>query len=305
MSFFWIWKADNHWSNWECIKSNCQVWSRWFLFKSSTMLQFELNPTMNYPTHQDKHVWVANLQFMGFKVVVCLLFQNFILFALSNIWSLSFCPKKETTIFTLNFTTLLVNSADDKLIVFSFFPENRIWHYMKIVSKGDNFHVMSDPVFCDYEEKYFNMSSAENWLFSHFSLFSGIKKKNISVCCLLKILPVMLSIDIVAPLLLTIFVLKLEHVHFTACWCVCKLLDEWQAVQTLIRCHMLCSTPFTHFFCPNTYDKYSILLIFPSHYGFFCISLFPGWTKIGFRDNWQYLGKIIPVFKMEKLPYLS
>ena len=28
-----------------------------------------------------------------------------------------------------------------------FFPENRIWHFMQIVSTGDNLHEMSDPVF--------------------------------------------------------------------------------------------------------------------------------------------------------------
>ena len=28
-----------------------------------------------------------------------------------------------------------------------FFPENRIWHFMQIVSIGDNLHEMSDAVF--------------------------------------------------------------------------------------------------------------------------------------------------------------
>ena len=32
-------------------------------------------------------------------------------------------------------------------IFFLFFPENRIWHCMQIVSSGDNLHEMSDPVF--------------------------------------------------------------------------------------------------------------------------------------------------------------
>ena len=43
--------------------------------------------------------------------------------------------------FTLIFTTLLANSADDTWIIFSiFFPENWIWHFMQIVSIGDNLH---------------------------------------------------------------------------------------------------------------------------------------------------------------------
>ena len=28
-----------------------------------------------------------------------------------------------------------------------FFPENKIWHFMQIVSNGDNLHEMSDPIF--------------------------------------------------------------------------------------------------------------------------------------------------------------
>ena len=48
----------------------------------------------------------------------------------------------------LTFTTLWAFSADDKMMLFFlFFPENRIWHYMQIVSLGDNLHEMSNPVF--------------------------------------------------------------------------------------------------------------------------------------------------------------
>ena len=49
---------------------------------------------------------------------------------------------------TLTFTTLWAFSADDKMMLFFlFFPENRIWHFMQIVSLGDNLHEMSNPVF--------------------------------------------------------------------------------------------------------------------------------------------------------------
>ena len=32
-------------------------------------------------------------------------------------------------------------------IFFLFFLENRIWHFMQIVSLGDNLHEVSDPIF--------------------------------------------------------------------------------------------------------------------------------------------------------------
>ena len=46
------------------------------------------------------------------------------------------------------FTTILANSVDDKLMMFFlFFPENRIWYFMQIISMGDNLHEMSKTVF--------------------------------------------------------------------------------------------------------------------------------------------------------------
>ena len=54
---------------------------------------------------------------------------------------------------------------------FLFFPENSIWPFMQIVYTGDNLHEMSNPVFWEKEEKYFSMSSAENftqsWYWAH------------------------------------------------------------------------------------------------------------------------------------------
>ena len=39
-------------------------------------------------------------------------------------------------------------SADDILkYFFLIFPGNRIWHFMQVVSTGDNLHEMSIPVF--------------------------------------------------------------------------------------------------------------------------------------------------------------
>ena len=76
----------------------------------------------------------------------------------------------------LTFTTLLANSADDKLVIFFLlFPENRFWHFMQIVS--------SETICMKYQK-----------------LFSWKNKKNISKCCLLKILPRVLSVNYVALL---------------------------------------------------------------------------------------------------------
>ena len=61
----------------------------------------------------------------------------------------------------LTFTTLWAFSADGKLMIFLFFPENRIWNFMQIV---DNLHEMSNPVFWEKnKKKYFKTLSAENF----------------------------------------------------------------------------------------------------------------------------------------------
>ena len=53
----------------------------------------------------------------------------------------------------------MANSADSILIIFLFFPENRIWYFI-----GDNLHEMSKIIFWKKKkEKYLKMSSAENF----------------------------------------------------------------------------------------------------------------------------------------------
>ena len=47
------------------------------------------------------------------------------------------------------------------MIFFIFFPENRTWHFMQIVSTGDNLHEMSHRVSWEKKEKDFKMLSAE------------------------------------------------------------------------------------------------------------------------------------------------
>ena len=58
----------------------------------------------------------------------------------------------------LTFTTLWANTADDELIFFLFFLENRPWHSKQTVSWESNLHEVSDPTFW---KKDIQMSSAE------------------------------------------------------------------------------------------------------------------------------------------------
>ena len=69
----------------------------------------------------------------------------------------------------VNFTTLLANSADDKLVIFYlFFSENRLWHFMLIVSletvctKCQILFSWKNEIFFFFFF-FFKMSSAENF----------------------------------------------------------------------------------------------------------------------------------------------
>ena len=56
---------------------------------------------------------------------------------------------------SLTFITCSAISTDNKLVIlFLYLPENRIWHFLQLVSIGDNLHKMSNPVFWDIS-KYF------------------------------------------------------------------------------------------------------------------------------------------------------
>ena len=63
-----------------------------------------------------------------------------------NNWSADFVESEP-----LPFSGVIHNKLDDKLVFFFFlfFPENRMWHFMKIVN----------PVFWEKEEKFFKMSA--------------------------------------------------------------------------------------------------------------------------------------------------
>ena len=73
-------------------------------------------------------------------------------------WDLFLHEKLELTL-----TIIGANSADDKLVIFFFFRENRVWHFMQIVSCGDNLHEMSNSIFWGRKKKrkIFQMSSAD------------------------------------------------------------------------------------------------------------------------------------------------
>ena len=60
----------------------------------------------------------------------------------------------------LSSTILWANSADKLVTFFLFFPENRIWHFMQIVSIGDNLHEMPNPVSLD---NLLEMSNPVSW----------------------------------------------------------------------------------------------------------------------------------------------
>ena len=47
----------------------------------------------------------------------------------------------------LTYTTLWANLWDNKLMIVVFFPENKLWHFMQTVSRGDSLHKISKPVF--------------------------------------------------------------------------------------------------------------------------------------------------------------
>ena len=83
-------------------------------------------------------------------------FDALIQFVVSEVLSHTFSTKKNTHN-THNLYHSLDKSADDKLILFFFFTENRLWHFMQIVS----LHEIS--VILENKKKYFKMLSAENF----------------------------------------------------------------------------------------------------------------------------------------------
>ena len=102
-----------------------------------------------------------------FSIYLNRCFRNVTTSLVLNNWALNWSygyPQHALLIESSTFTTVWAHSADDKwMILFLFFPENRIWRFMQIVSTGNNLHEMSKSVCWEKEEKYFSMSSAENF----------------------------------------------------------------------------------------------------------------------------------------------
>ena len=46
----------------------------------------------------------------------------------------------------MTFWTISADDVDGFFYIL-FFPENRLWHFMQIVSWGENLHEMSEPIF--------------------------------------------------------------------------------------------------------------------------------------------------------------
>ena len=69
--------------------------------------------------------------------------------------------------FDFNLYRFLANSAEDKLVIFFFlffFPRTQNLTFHEQIYTGENLHEMSNSVFWEKKEKYFNMSSAENFI---------------------------------------------------------------------------------------------------------------------------------------------
>ena len=54
-----------------------------------------------------------------------------------------------------------IQQTTNMTIFFLLFLENRIWHFVQIVSSGDNLHEVPNPIFLGKIRKYFEMSSAD------------------------------------------------------------------------------------------------------------------------------------------------
>ena len=64
--------------------------------------------------------------------------------------SMNYIQNRGTQTRTLTLSTLgKIFSRRHIEIFLLFFPENRIWHFIQMVSNGDHLHEMSNPVFCE------------------------------------------------------------------------------------------------------------------------------------------------------------
>ena len=50
------------------------------------------------------------------------------------------------------------------MIIFLFFPENKLWYFMQNVSSGDKLHEISEPIFWENENKI--LQNVVYWTFN-------------------------------------------------------------------------------------------------------------------------------------------
>ena len=101
------------------------------------------------------------------------------------IWIYTVCKGRvypDSAVQGLTLTMLCADSSDGNLTIFFLFLHyNRIWHFMQIVSYGDNLHKMSNPIFWQKYEKIFQNVVCCNMLwvkFEHSILLSTKVSKN-------------------------------------------------------------------------------------------------------------------------------
>ena len=121
---------------------------------SSVIRSFPLNwkvRTFNHFTLQVSHsIKNIKLSFSCFFQANILLESILDCYWLTGFLSCGLCSHIDLTC-----TTPWANSADDNFIFFLLFQENRIWHFMQIVSIGVNLHEMSKSVFWEKIRKIF------------------------------------------------------------------------------------------------------------------------------------------------------
>ena len=65
-------------------------------------------------------------------------------------------------------------SADNTLIRFLFYPEDRLCYFMQIVPKGDDLHKMSKPIFCAKSLNSLFKLRFWNWIHWSVTFFSKV-----------------------------------------------------------------------------------------------------------------------------------
>ena len=159
----------HHWMRWppcpymvkKCLKSSCQNHEN---FKAETW--YIALGTQGLPSlfNDDPRMTFALLMAQPNLCLSCRYTMSVLLrWANCGLWVFSLFDIGPFDCSTLS--TLLANSAEDRLMIFFlFFLENRIWHFIFKLSPLETFHMKCQ------------------------NLFSVKNKKNISKCCLLKFL---------------------------------------------------------------------------------------------------------------------